>query len=126
MTGSFGHEPLELTVAPELSDASLVGGYADLSLTAAHMSGERGPVTLTLTLSGAAEAPGTVRLILSFGRDMGKSWQGDQGSLTLKIGELASRNGLVSLKGTITGQVSDGAEIRPVTLSVDSRLGAAD
>ncbi|MDD9709775.1 hypothetical protein PVW53_21125 [Seohaeicola sp. SP36] len=91
VTGSFGDQPLELTVAPELSGATIIGNYADASLLAAQM-------------------------------------EGDQDSLTLTLEDFTPGDGIVALKGTLTGQVSGGptSETRPVIFSFDTRLEELD
>ena len=91
VTGSFGDQPLELTVAPELSGATIIGNYADASLLAAQM-------------------------------------EGDQDSMTLTLEDFTPGDGIVALKGTLTGQVSGGptSETRPVIFSFDTRLEELD
>lgn len=128
VTGSFGDQPLELTVAPELSGATLIGNYADVSLLAAQMEGELGPVNLELVINGELPAPSEVALTITFARDMGRNWSGDQDSLTLTLDEFTPGDGIVALKGTLTGQVSGGpaSETRPVTFSFDTRLDELD
>lgn len=128
VTGSFGDQPLELTVASELSGATIIGNYADASLLAAQMEGDRGPVNLELVINGELPAPGEVALTITFARGMGRNWSGDQDSLTLALDEFASGEGIVALKGTLTGQVSGGpaSETRPVTFSFDARLEELD
>lgn len=128
VTGSFGDQPLELTVAPELSGATIIGNYADASLIAAQMEGDQGPVNLELTINGELPAPGEMALTITFARDMGRNWTGDQDSLTLTLEEFTPGDGIVALKGTLTGQVSGGpsSETRPVTFSFDTRLEELD
>ena len=128
VTGSFGDQPLELTVAPELSGATIIGNYADASLLAAQMEGDQGPVNLELTINGELPAPGEMALTITFARDMGRNWTGDQDSLTLTLEEFTPGDGIVVLKGTLTGQVSGGptSETRPVTFSFDTRLEELD
>lgn len=128
VTGSFGDKPLELTVASELSGATIIGNYIDISLLAAQMEGDQGPVNLELVISGELPAPAEVALTLTFARDMGRNWSGDQDSLTLSLDEFAPGDGIVALKGTLTGQVSGGpaAETRSVTFSFDTRLEELD
>ncbi|MFP1644798.1 hypothetical protein [Pontitalea aquivivens] len=128
VTGSFGDQPLELTIAPELSDVTIIGNYADASFLAAQMEGAQGPVNLILTINGDLPAPGEMELMIAFARDMGRNWIGDQDSLTLALDDFAAGDGIVALKGTITGQVSGGpgSETRPVTFSFDARLEELD
>lgn len=128
VTGSFGDQPLELTVAPELSGATIIGNYADASLLAALMEGDQGPVNLELTINGELPAPGEMALTITFARDMGRNWTGDQDSLTLTLDEFAPGDGIVAMRGTLTGQVSGGpaSETRPVTFSFDTRLEELD
>ncbi|GGO58477.1 hypothetical protein SAMN05444398_12146 [Roseovarius pacificus] len=128
VTGSFGDQPLELTVAPELSGATIIGNYADASFLAAQMEGDQGPVNLGLTINGELPTPGEIALTITFARDMGRNWSGDQDSLTLALDEIAPGDGIVALRGTLTGQVSGGpaSETRPVTFSFDARLGELD
>ena len=128
VTGSFGDQPLELTVAPELSGATVIGNYADVSLLAAQMEGDLGPVNLELVINGELPAPSEVALTITFARDMGRNWSGDQDSLTLTLDEFTPGDGIVALKGTLTGQVSGGpaSETRPVTFSFDTRLDELD
>lgn len=128
VTGSFGDQPLELTVAPELSGATLIGNYADVSLLAAQMEGDLGPVNLELVINGELPAPSEVALTITFARDMGRNWSGEQDSLTLTLDEFTPGDGIVALKGTLTGQVSGGpaSETRPVTFSFDTRLDELD
>jgi hypothetical protein len=128
VTGSFGDQPLELTVAPELSSATIIGNYADASLLAALMEGDQGPVDLDLAINGELPAPGEVTLTVTFARDMGRNWTGDQDSLTLTLDEFAPGDGIVVLRGTLTGQVSGGpvSETRLVTFSFDTRLEEFD
>lgn len=126
VTGSFGDKSLELTVAPELSDATIVGNYADASFLAMQMEGDQGPVNLTLTINGELPNPGEMELTIIFARDMGRNWSGDQDSLTLVLDEFAPGAGFVALKGTLTGQVSGGptSDTRPVAFSFDTRIEA--
>ncbi|UYQ72648.1 hypothetical protein OF122_02360 [Pelagibacterium flavum] len=128
VTGSFGDQPLELTVVPELSGATIIGNYADASLLAAQMEGDQGPVNLELTINGELPSPGEIALTITFARDMGQNWTGDQDSLTLTLEEFTPGDGIVALKGTLTGQVSGGptSETRPVTFSFDTRLEELD
>lgn len=128
VTGSFGDQPLELTVAPELSGVTIIGSYVDASFFAALMEGEQGPVNLELTISGELPAPAEVALTITFARDMGRSWSGDQDSLALALDEFAPDAGIVVLSGTLTGQVSGGpaSESRAVTFSFDARLEELD
>lgn len=128
VTGSFGDQPLELTVAPELSGATVIGNYADVSLLAAQMEGDLGPVNLELVINGELPAPSEVALTITFARDMGRNWSGDQDSLRLTLDEFTPGDGIVALKGTLTGQVSGGpaSETRPVTFSFDTRLDELD
>lgn len=152
VTGSFGDQPLELTVAPELSGATIIGNYADASLLAAQMEGDQGPVNLELTINGELPSPGEMALTITFARDMGRNWTGDQDSLTLTLEEFRPGDGIVALKGTLTGQVSlrpanetrcalipaspgcnngqvsggPSSETRPVTFSFDTRLEELD
>ena len=128
VTGSFGDQPLELTVAPELSGATVIGNYADVSLLAAQMEGDLGPVNLELVINGELPAPSEVALTITLARDMGRNWSGDQDSLTLTLDEFTPGDGIVVLKGTLTGQVSGGpaSETRPVTFSFDTRLDELD
>ena len=152
VTGSFGDQPLELTVAPELSGATIIGNYADASLLASQMEGDQGPVNLELTINGELPAPGEMALTITFARDMGRNWTGDQDSLTLTLEEFTPGDGIVALKGTLTGQVSlrpanetrcaliptspgcnngqvsggPSSETRPVTFSFDTRLEELD
>lgn len=128
VTGSFGDQPLELTVAHELSGVTIIGNYADASFLAAQMEGNQGPVNLTLTINGELPTPDEIALTILFARDMGRSWSGDQGSLTLALDEFVPGDGVVAMRGTLTGQVSGGpaSETRPVTFSFDARLEALD
>lgn len=128
VAGSFGDKPLELTVASALSEATIIGNYTDVSLLAAQMEGDQGPVNLELVISGELPTPAEVALTLTFARDMGRNWSGDQDSLTLSLDEFAPRDGIVALKGTLTGQVSGGpaSETRSVTFSFDTRLEELD
>jgi len=128
VTGSFGDKPLELTVASALSEATIIGNYTDVSLLAAQMEGDQGPVNLELVISGELPTPAEVALTLTFARDMGRNWSGDQDSLTLSLDEFAPGDGIVALKGTLTGQVSGGpaSETRSVTFSFDTRLEELD
>ena len=128
VTGSFGDQPLELTVASELSGATIIGNYADAFLLAAQMEGDQGPVNLELTINGELPAPGEMALTITFARDMGRNWTGNQDSLTLTLEEFTPGAGIVALQGTLTGQVSGGpsAETRPVTFSFDPRLEELD
>ena len=128
VTGSFGDQPLELTVAPELSGVTIIGSYVDASFFAALMEGEQGPVNLELTISGELPAPAEVALTITFARDMGRSWSGDQDSLALTLDEFAPDAGIVVLSGTLTGQVSGGpaSGSRAVTYSFDARLEELD
>ena len=57
VTGSFGDQPLELTVAPELSGATIIGNYADASLLAAQMEGDQDSLTLTLEDRATGSSP---------------------------------------------------------------------
>ncbi|MBQ0750548.1 MAG: hypothetical protein KBT70_10145, partial [Roseovarius sp.] len=52
VTGSLGDTPLELTVSPDFSDATIIGTYVDTSLFATQIDGGGGPVTLILTFNG--------------------------------------------------------------------------
>ena len=128
VTGSFGDKSLELTVASELSGATIIGNYTDISLLAAQMEGDQGPVNLELVISGEMPAPAEVALTLTFARDMGRNWSGDQDGLTLSLDEFAPGDGIVALEGTLTGQVSGGpsSQTRPVTFSFDVRLEELD
>eukprot|EP00873_Tetraselmis_striata_P030068 jgi/Tetstr1/450332/TSEL_037368.t1 len=128
VTGSFGDQPLELTVAPQLSGAMIIGNYADASLLAAQMEGDQGPVNLELTINGDLPTPGEMALTITFARDMGRNWTGDHDSLTLILDEFTPGDGIVDLKGTLTGQVSGGpsSQTRPITLSFDTRLEELD
>lgn len=122
--GSFGDQPLELSVSADLSGATLIGHHADASLTATLTEGNQGPVILTMTLSGALPDPEDVTLELTFARDMGRTWQGNRDSLTLELSAYAVSEGMITLSGTVTGGVSDGTalETRPVTFSFNARL----
>lgn len=124
VTGSFGDQPLEMPVSTDLSGGTLIGTFADAALTATLMEGDQGPVVLTMSLAGEMPAPDEVTLELAFARDMGRNWRGDQGSLTLDLSEFAVSSGIITLSGTVTGEVSGGpaSETRPVTFSFDARL----
>lgn len=128
VTGSFGDQPLELTVASELAGATIIGNYADAFLLATQMEGEQGPVNLELTINGELPAPGEMALTITFARDMGRNWTGDQDSLTLTLEEFTPGDGIVTIKGTLMGQVSGGpsSETRPVTFSFDTMLEELD
>src|SRR5690606_31119620 len=52
VTGSLGDTPLELTVSPDFSEATIIGTYVDTSLLATQIDGGGGPVTLILTFNG--------------------------------------------------------------------------
>lgn len=127
VTGSFGNQPLELSVSPDLSDAQVIGNHADASLIATLMNGPLGPVILTMTLSGALPDPDEVGLELAFAREMGRNWRGDERSLTLELGDYAASDGMLSLSGTVTGTVNGGpaAATRPATFSFAARLRQA-
>lgn len=128
VTGSFGDKPLELTVASALSEATIIGNYTDVSLLAAQMEGDQGPVNLQLEINGELPSLGEMALTITFARDLGRNWSGDQDSLTLTLEEFTPADGIVTLKGTLTGQVSGGpsSETRPVTFSFDTRLEELD
>lgn len=128
ITGNLGDQPLELTVVPEMSGATILGNYVDASIMAVRMDGDQSPVNLVLMLNGELPAPGEVALTIAFAREMGRDWNGDQDSLTLTLEDLAPRDGIVTLTGTITGQISGGpgAVTLPVTFSFDARLEAHD
>lgn len=122
--GSFGEQPLELSISSDLSEATIIGTYADASFAAAQTEGDQGPFMLTLAFNGELPAPQEVTLDIVFARDMGRNWRGDQDSLTLDLANFSATDGVVSLTGTVTGDISGGpdAQTRPVTLSFDARL----
>lgn len=122
--GSFGEQPLELSISSDLSAATIIGTYADASFAAAQTEGDQGPFMLTLAFNGELPAPQEVTLDIVFARDMGRNWRGDQDSLTLDLADFSAADGIVSLTGTVTGDISGGpdAQTRPVTFSFDTRL----
>lgn len=124
VTGSFGELPLELSIAPDLSAATIIGTYGDASLSGMQTEGGEETVFLTLMLSGELPEPEELMLEIAFARDLGANWRGDGDSLTLKLADFSATNGMVSLSGTVTGDVKGGPflETRPVTLSFDARL----
>lgn len=128
LTGSFGDEPLELHVAPELSGVTIIANYSDISVFAAQVDGDQGPVNLSLEINGELPTPDGISLTLVRARDMGQNWTGNQDSLKLALGELETVNGIVSVKGTVTGQVTGGpqSESRPIAISFDTRLEELD
>lgn len=122
--GSFGEQPLELSIAPDLSAATIVGTYGDASLSGMQTEGGEETVFLTLMLSGELPEPEELMLEIAFARDMGANWRGDGESLALELSDFSATDGIVSLSGTVTGDVKGGPflETRPVTLSFDVLL----
>lgn len=57
------------------------------------MEGDQGPVNLELTINGELPAPGEMALTITFARDMGRNWTGDQDSLTLTLEEFTPGDG---------------------------------
>ena len=124
VAGSFGEQPLEMAIAPDLSAATIIGTYADASLSGMLTEGGEETVFLTLMLSGELPEPEELMLELAFARDMGANWRGDGEGLTLELSDFSVSDGIVSLSGTVTGEVKGGPflESRPVTLSFDALL----
>ncbi len=128
VTGSFGDVPVELPVSADLSGATIIGTYADVSLAATQMESEQGPIMLTLSFNGELPDPGEVTLDIVFARDMGRNWAGDESSLTLELDTFELSGELVAVAGTVTGEITGGPEqaTRPVTLSFNAQLEQLD
>ncbi|MFD2858137.1 hypothetical protein ACFSZS_29995 [Seohaeicola zhoushanensis] len=128
-TGRSGHrqfreQPLELSISPDLSAATIIGSYGDAFFSGVQTEGDQETVFISLMLSGELPDPEELTLEIAFARDMGANWRGDRDGLTLELTDFSATDGLVSLSGTVTGNVSGGpdSETRPVTLSFDARL----
>lgn len=124
VTGNFGEQPLELSIAPDLSAAAIIGTYGDASLSGIQTEGGEETVFLTLMLSGELPEPGELMLEIAFARDMGANWRGNGESLALELSDFSVTDGIVRLSGTVTGDVKGGPflETRPVALSFDALL----
>lgn len=122
--GSFGEQPLELSISPDLSAATIIGSYGDAFLSGVQTEGDQETVFISLMLSGELPDPEELTLEIAFARDMGANWRGDRDGLTLELADFSVSDGIVSLSGTVTGEVKGGPflETRPVTLSFDARL----
>lgn len=122
--GSFGEQPLELAISPDLSAATIIGSYADAFLSGVQTADDQETAFVSLMLSGELPDPAELSLEIAFAQDMGANWRGDGESLALELAEFSATDGIVSLSGTITGEVSGGpdSESRPVTLSFDALL----
>ena len=128
VTGTFGDQPLEMIVTGELSGVTIIGDFTDASFLAVQTEGEQGPITLELTVAGELPDPEEVMLTITSARDMGRTWTGDQDTLTLTLGEVMQGDGVVAFNGTLTGEVSGGpaSETRPVALEFETRLDMLD
>jgi len=122
--GSFGELPLELSIAPDLSAATIIGTYGDASLSGMQTEGDQETVFISLMLSGELPEPEELMLEIALARDMGANWRGDGETLALELSDFTVADGMVSLSGTVTGDVKGGPflETRPVTLSFNARL----
>jgi hypothetical protein len=128
VTGSLGDTPLELTVSPDFSEATLVGNYVDASLLATQNDGASGPVTLILTLNGELPDPAEVTAEIAFAREMGRNWSGDESSLSLQVDTFEATGGVIAVVGTVTGEVTGGPaqETLPMTFSFNARMQELD
>lgn len=128
VTGSLGKTPLELTVSPDFSDASLIGTFVDTSLLATQIDGAEGPVTLILTFSGELPDPAEVTVEVAFAREMGRNWSGDESALSLQVDAFDATDGVIAVAGTVTGEVKGGPaqETLPVTFSFNARMQELD
>jgi len=124
VTGSLGDTPLELTVSPEFSDATIMGTFVDTSLLATQIDGVEGPVTLILTFNGELAEPADVTVEIAFSREMGRNWSGDESGLSLKLDTFDAADGVIAVAGTVTGEVTGGPdqETLPVTFSFTARM----
>ena len=115
VTGSFGDQSLEMIVAGELSGAMIVGDFVEASLLAVQNEGEQGPINLELIMAGDLPDPDEVTLTITFARDMGQNWTGNQENLTLSLDEVTPGDSVIAFKGTLTGEVTGGPapECRP-------------
>lgn len=122
--GSFGEQPLELSISSDLSAATIIGSYGDAFLSGVQTEGDQETVFVSLMLSGELPNPEELSLEIAFAHDMGANWRGDGESLALELADFSVSDGIVSLSGTVTGEVKGGPflETRPVTLSFDARL----
>lgn len=122
--GSFAEQPLEMSISPDLSAATIIGTYADAFLSGVQTEDGQETVFLSLIFSGELPDPQEVTLEIAFADDMGANWRGDGGSLTLDLADFSATDGIVSLSGTVIGDVSGGpdSETRPVTFSFEARL----
>lgn len=128
VTGSLGDTPLELTVSPDFSDATIVGTYVDTSLLATQVDGAEGPVTLILTFNGDLSDLAEVTVEIAFAREMGRNWLGDKSGLSLKLDKFDAADGVIAVAGTVTGEVTGGPdqETLPVTVSFNARMKETD
>ena len=108
VTGSFGDQSLEMTVAGELSGAMIVGDFVEASLLAVQNEGEPGPINLELIMAGDLPDPDDVTLTITFARDMGQNWTGNQENLTLCLDDVAPGDSVVAFKSTLTVEVTGG------------------
>ncbi|MBW4976241.1 hypothetical protein KZZ08_21700 [Roseovarius mucosus] len=128
VTGSLGDTPLELTVSPDFSDATIIGTYVDTSLFATQIDGGGGPVTLILTFNGELADLAEVMVEIAFAREMGRNWSGDESGLSLKLDKFDAADGVIAVAGTVTGEVTGGPdqETLPVTFSFNARMKEMD